>query len=176
MRKYWLLLSLSIAINPLYAQIYKWTGSDGSIHFSDSPHEGAAEVNLPKTQTYSAPPVISSDKIAEPVKEIEESGYKNISILQPEDQVTIRNTEGYVSIIAEINPKLKNGDKLQVLFDGGPVGEPSVTPVFELRDINRGSHSLAVRAINSKGEALITSKPVTIFMMQPRVGMGKGAP
>jgi hypothetical protein len=38
-----------------YAQIYKWTDSQGVIHFSDTPHDGAQKLNIPDAQTYSPP-------------------------------------------------------------------------------------------------------------------------
>lgn len=35
----------------LHAEIYQWTDSNGSVHFSDQPHSGAKEVNLPAIQS-----------------------------------------------------------------------------------------------------------------------------
>lgn len=176
MRPYWFILGAAIAINPLQAEIYKWTDSSGNIHFSDSPHPGAEQLKLPKIQTYSAPVVPASDKTPDLQAEPEITGYEKINILQPQDQLTIRNTQGYVSIVTELDPMLKKGDKLQVIFDGSPVGKPQESSVIALRDINRGSHTIAIQALDKEGKVLITSDTITIFMMPPRVGMGKGAP
>ncbi len=174
MRNYWLFLGIFIAISPLHAEIYKWTDSTGNVHFSDKPHPGAEEIQLPKVQTYSTPSVPVAAKTSEEITNVSGDTYEKINIVQPEDQATIRNTEGYVSIIAELQPALKKGDKIQIIFDGSPLGEPQATTVIALRDINRGSHTLAVQAVSPKGKALITSDPITIFMMPPRTNMIKG--
>lgn len=176
MSNYWLLLGLFISLNPLHAQIYKWTDSSGDVHFSDKPHPGAEEIELPKVQTYSAPQVPVAETTPEPITKAPPEAYEKINIIQPEDQATIRNTEGYVSIIAELDPPLQKGDKIQIIFDGAALGKPQDTTVIALRDINRGSHTLAVQVVSPKGKVLNTSSTITIFMMQPRTGMGRGAP
>lgn len=177
MKKYWKLFVIFFVTTVAQAQIYKWTDSSGNVHFSDKPQPGAQEIKLPPTQTYSPPPQVPIEQVTNPTKPDNGDGvgYDEISIVQPEDQSTIRNTEGYVSIIADLKPALRKGDTIQVLFDGSPLGKPQTTTVIALRDINRGSHTLAVQALSPKGKVLITSSTITIFMMQPRVNMGKGS-
>ena len=176
MKSYWLLLGVFIATSSAYAQIYKWTDSTGDVHFSDKPHPGAEEIELPKVQTYSTPQESMAEKTPESITSAPAEAYEKINIVQPEDQATIRNTEGYVSIIIDLVPPLKKGDKIQIIFDGSPLGKPQATNVIALRDINRGSHTLAAQAVNSKGKVLNTTDTITIFMMPPRVNMGKGSP
>jgi hypothetical protein len=175
MKKYWIFLGVFIVINSLQAQIFKWTDSSGDVHFSDKPHPGAEEIELPQVQTYSTSTAPVGDKVPDPIADPSEGAYEKISILQPEDQATIRNTEGYVSIIAELQPPLRKGDKIQVIFDGAPLGKPQPTSVIALRGINRGSHTFAVQVLDSSKKVLNTSEPVTIFMMPPRTNMIKGA-
>ncbi len=76
----------------------------------------------------------------------------------------------------DTKPKLRPGDLLQLMFDNKPLGPPRKTTVFALKDINRGSHTLAAKIVDSKGNVLATSDTITIFMQQPRVGMGANAP
>ena len=64
MKKYWLVISIIMAVSPIHAQIYKWVDSDGNVNFSDKPHPGAEEIPLPKVQTYSSPQI--------PVKETQD--------------------------------------------------------------------------------------------------------
>jgi len=171
MRNGWLLLGFCLAINPLHAEIFKWTDSNGDVHFSDKPHPGAVEIELPKVQTYSAPKVPVAEKSPEPITKAPVEAYEKISIVQPENQLTIRNTEGYVSIIVELEPALQKGDKIQLIFDGAPLGKPQPTTVIALRDINRGSHTIAAQVVSPKGKVLNTSSTITIFMMPPRTNM-----
>ena len=179
MKKYCFAFLVLMAINPTYAQtlqIYKWTDANGSVHFSDKPHEGAEQIKLPKVQTYSAPKVETAEKPSNSVTDIESRQYEKISIAQPEDQVTIRNTEGYVSVILELKPKLIDGDKVQMILDGSPIGVPEASTTFTLRDINRGSHTLVAKVLDINSKVIATSELVTIYMMPPRVGMGRNSP
>ena len=175
MRKYCLAICIALIVTSIHgqaAQIYKWTDSSGDTHFSDKPHPGAEEIELPKVQTYSTPKVPSEGNQTDPLADTEINNYSKISIAQPEDQTTIRNTQGYVSIIVELKPKLKAGDRVQVIIDGSAVGEPQASTVFALQDLLRGSHTIAAQVIDSNGKVIATSDSITIFMMPPRVGMG----
>lgn len=178
MKKYYLALSLAAAANLSLAdstQIYKWTDSNGNVHFSDKPAPGAEEIKLPQIQTYSSPkqPAESENSSAAATDE-EEAAYELISIAQPNDQETIRNTEGYVPIIVDLKPMLKKGDNVQLIFDGKPLDTPQPTTTFTLQGIERGSHTIAAQVMDSQGNVLKTSDSITIYMMPPRVGMSRG--
>ena len=180
MKKTSLLLCLLMLNTIAHAEssvIYKWIDSNGDVHFSDRPHSGAEALALPKAQTYSAPTSTPKpdkeipSELMEPV-----ANYDKVEIVQPDDQVTIRNPQGYVSILASVNPNLKKGDKLQLMFDGAPIGSPQSASVFSLRDINRGSHTLAVAVVQPNGKILKMSDTITIFMMQSRQNMIHNTP
>lgn len=173
MRKLCVLSLLFFMMGALQAQIYKWTDSDGNVHFSDQPHQGAEQVDLPPSQTFSAPNQggNNTNVPAVPPTGDTERGYKVLKISQPQDQATIRNNQGYVPVIATISPELKSGDMLQILYDGEPLGDPKPTTVFALNDVKRGSHTIAVQVLDEEGNVLTTSEPITIFMHRPRVGM-----
>ena len=165
-----------VAVSPIQAEIYKWTDSNGNVYFSDKPQPGAEEIVLPKVQTYSTPKQVIEPTVPEQPTKIENVPYKKVDIVYPEDQSTIRNPQGAVSVRLELNPKLRKGDRLQLIFDGSPSGAPLPTTVFALQRMHRGSHTLAAEVIDSKGLVLNTSNTITIYMMPPRVGMGNGSP
>ncbi|KGP63466.1 hypothetical protein EP47_05615 [Legionella norrlandica] len=158
-----------------HAQIYKWTDSQGVVHFSDKPHEGAEKVKIPETQTYT-PPENGSGGSSEPkeVKKEEEEKYTRLEIIQPQNEATIRNNQGYVVVAVQIEPDLSSGDNLQLIFDGAPLGDPQPNLLFQLNGIYRGSHTIAVQVLNANGEVVKTSESITIYMHRPRVGMVKG--
>lgn len=166
---------------PLQAEVYTWTDSKGVVHFSDEPHAGASEVKLPPVQSFSNPPASPTQgenptgEKSDALSSAEDTEYK-ITILQPEDQETIRNNQGYVPVLLNIEPELKKTDTLQLIFDNKPIGKPQSSTVFSLRDIERGSHSIAIQAFNEAGEAIGTSETITFFMHRPRVGMGNIPP
>ncbi|KTD52374.1 hypothetical protein Lrub_0006 [Legionella rubrilucens] len=172
MRTFGYLICMFLAVGALHAEIYKWTDSEGNVHFSDQPHQGSEQINLPASQTFTPP---AQNNSAPPPAKTQgsdaERGYKVLRIAQPIDEATIRNSQGYVPVIVEISPELKSGDKLQILYDGEPLGEPQATTVFALNDVKRGSHTIAVQAVDEEGNVLSTSEMITIFMHRPRVGM-----
>ncbi|KTD21269.1 DUF4124 domain-containing protein [Legionella londiniensis] len=174
MRRLFILISLMIFLPILHAEIYKWTDSEGNVHFSDKPHPGAEKIDLPPVQTFSPPPTPPpAETMVNPEVAAKTPDYE-IAISQPENDATIRNNQGSVSVALEIQPRLNPGDKVQIVFDGTPIGEPQTATVFQLSDINRGAHTLAAQIVGSDGKVISTSETITIYMHRPRVGMVPG--
>ena len=165
MRTHYFILGVLLVINPIHAAIYKWTDGRNNVHFTDSPQLGAEEIKLTQLQTYSSPhqPVIpNSEPSSLPIDE-------QTTIIQPEDKATLRNASGAVSLIMAVKPKLKQGDKLQVLLDGSPMGVPKKSTVIALSNIQRGEHVLLVQRVDGTGHVISTSNRVTIYMMPPKI-------
>ncbi len=175
MKKFFLGISLILLTCASYAQVYTWTDSQGVVHFSDTPHPGAEKIQIPEPQTFSPSTPTPKQEIAPAnhnnMNESEHS-YTKVVIREPENQATIRNPQGYAVVSVEVAPQLSEGDKLQLIYDGSPLGDPQPNTVFELNGMYRGSHTIAVQVVNADGKVLITSDTVTIYMQQPRVGMG----
>lgn len=169
-KKYYFALWM-IIMSAAHAQtqpIFKWTDTNGNVHFSDTPHPGAEEIELLHTQTFTSPrrPSISRS-------DVEATNDVKITIVQPEDHATIRHPQGYLSLVLDVQPTLKNGNKIQVVLDGTPFGEPQESTFFALKNISRGLHTLVAQIIDKKGKNIKTSKLTTVYMMPPRVGMRK---
>ena len=177
MRRHCIAFCFILAVCSLHAdpaQIYKWTDSNGSVHFSDKPHPGAEEIQLPKMQAYSSPKTAAA-QVTSDAAAVEEGGhYESVTIVQPEEQATIRNPDGYLSILVDVKPALRKEDKLQIIFDGIPLSMPQKAMVFALQNIKRGSHTILAQVVDSQGTVLNTSKQIDIYMMPPRVGMLPG--
>ncbi|MCX7117539.1 MAG: DUF4124 domain-containing protein [Legionellales bacterium] len=165
------LVLLMLSDQSFSSTIYKWTDSNGSVHFSDKPYPGAEEIKLPVVQSYSSPKN-AQEKQKTQIMPIEATqSYERVSIAQPEDQSTIRNPQGYVPVIIELSPTLRKNDEVQMILDGAPLGAPQKATVFALKELLRGSHTIAIQVLDSKGNVLTSSQPITIYMMPPRVGM-----
>lgn len=158
-----------------YADIYKWVDSQGNVHFSDTPHRGAEKLNIPDAQTYSAPvpQAPASDKAGQK-QDGNAHVYTKLVIAQPENEATIRNNQGSITVTAEVDPDLFPGDKVQLIFDGSTLGEPQSNLLFQLSGVYRGSHTIAVQIVDAEGNVLETSDPVTVYVFRSFVGMGKG--
>lgn len=175
MKKLYAFLSLITIISTSFADIYKWVDSNGNTHFSDTPHQGAEKLNIPDAQSYSPPAAqhIDDKSLTGKSGEQKEHHYSNVAVVQPDNGATIRNNQGYVEVTAQVEPKLMEGDQIQLIFDGSPLGEPQPILHFQLSNIYRGSHTIAVQVIDVEGNALASSDPITIYMFRPRVGMVK---
>jgi hypothetical protein len=174
-----LLLPLCLTTTVLWAEIYKWTDANGVVHFSDKPHPGAAQITLPPVQSFSTPPVpVEAAPTFQENQEAAVASNENYTITtkEPEDLATIRNTQGYIPVSFVVEPELKNGDQIQLLLDGKPMGEPQASTVFALRNIDRGTHTIEAQILNNAGEVVSTSEEITVFMQQPRVNMGNIPP
>ncbi len=155
------------------AEIYTWTDGAGVVHFSDHPEPGAKTIQVHEMQTYSAPPTQPSSQLQPPPKGVNERAtYSAISIVEPANETTVRNPQGYVPVTVEVKPQLAEGDGLQLVLDGVVVGKPQQTSSFSLQGIERGSHQLVAQIVNTNGTVLSSSDPITINMMQPRVNTG----
>jgi hypothetical protein len=165
-----LLISL-LASSPLIADIYKWTDRNGHVHFSDIPKLGAEKITLPNTQTYTLKERLDnndSSSLKEDTNKVEDY---TVTIAQPLNNATIRNNQGYVSIITETKPQLAKSDKIQLIFDGQPLSVAQKSSIFALSDVNRGSHTIVVNVVDAKGQTLSTSDNVIFFVHRAKVGM-----
>lgn len=177
MNKLFAVLSLTLVICASYAQIYKWVDRQGNVHYSDTPHQGAEVINIPEMQSDTKQiPVTtpSSSEEREQQNTIKLKRQYNVTIIQPENGATIRNNQGHVKVIAQVEPNLISDDKLQILYDGTLLGEPQKTLEFEVNDMYRGSHTLEVQIVDNEGNVINNSDPITIYVFRPRVGMVPG--
>lgn len=163
------LVLLLVSTHLIHAQIYKWTDGSGNVYFSDKPHPGAEEIELPPIQSFSSPAPEPTTPLTEENKS-PDANY-SISIVEPTDQATIRNNQGLVTIQLQVKPELNGGNKVQVMLDGQPLGTPQASTVFAIQDVKRGAHTLTAKVVDDKGQALATSESLTFFMHRPRVGM-----
>lgn len=179
MKKLVLVVSCVFIFCVSYAQIFKWTDSQGVVHFSDQPHPGSKQLQIPNSQGFT-PPVSQSGGAVQDAQEPEqvtsdEPTYNRVAIIQPLNDTTIRNNQGYILVAVEMEPGLAAGDNLQMIFDGAPLGDPQPNTFFNLNGVYRGTHTLAVQILNRDGAVLLTSDTITIYMHRPRVGMVRGS-
>jgi hypothetical protein len=153
---------------PSYADVYRWVDEQGTVHFSDSPHLGATPINLPDIQLYHQTHVLTQRKDKAPPRK---HAKQRIKIIQPKNQATIRNNQGHVSVSIEIEPKLNEGDKIQVVLDGKPIGESQSKTQFSLKNINRGTHTISATLVDANGQLVASTRTVTIYLHRPRIGM-----
>lgn len=153
------------------ADIYEWKDSDGNVTFSDTPRPGAKKLEIPDAQTYVPQNAKPKQQLVneEPQKT---AYYTLLSISSPRNNTTIPNRSGVVNVLLEINPTLREGDNVQLIMDGKPIGEAQHSNIFKMNNVDRGIHTLSAAILDNKGENIITSESITFYVIRPNKNIG----
>ena len=164
--KYTCLVLLLLAL-PIHAEIYRWQDESGRIIYSDQFHPDAELINVPKPASYK-PPVINNVPDAPRADLVQ--GYE-LSISSPQEDEALWANDGNVPVSVDLEPALNSEkeEKLVIILDGMPVGEPQSSTSFTVPIIERGSHTIAVSLVDKAGMTLATSAPVTFQYHRPSV-------
>lgn len=144
------------------AVVYKWVDENGNVHYSDTPVEGAIEVEL-KENTHNNVVLPPAPKLNPTTPEAVNVSY-SMQIESPAAEATVRNNNGDFTVSASISPKPPLTTRYQLLLDGSPHGTPQDGPWFQLRGIDRGEHSIQVQALNGSGKVLATTASRIIYL------------
>ncbi len=167
------MLLLVVASAQADEKVYKSIGSDGVVTFSDTPSRGATQIEIKPAPSYrSVPlpplaplpalaPAPASAPAAQPT-------YQSLRITRPRANQTIVNTAGNFTVSATLSSPLMGRDKVQFLIDGKPIHTGTALTVV-LHNINRGAHTLRVQVLGPKGNIVLQSGPVVVFLHRPSV-------
>lgn len=160
-----LLLCLLLLSLPAAAQVYTYIDAEGNRVFTDQPRQGNAErielapSNGMPSVPAAAPPPPASASAREPA-------YQVLRILIPEPDASIRDSAGNLIVTASSEPALHEDHSYRLLLNGQPTGEAGRSPVFELNNIDRGTHQLAVEIIDSQGRTLERTPSQPLHMLR----------
>ncbi|MGP3790008.1 DUF4124 domain-containing protein [Pseudomonas sp. B392_1p] len=162
-------LGLALVSLPLYAQIYTHVDAEGNRVFSGRPlHEHSQPVALPPINRLPpALPVEAQPRPAAPSEYSQAQTYQIVRILHPAADATYRDGAGDLSVLASSEPALHPGHAYQLLLDGQPLGSAASQPRFQLHNLDRGSHRLAVEIVDAIGTSLIRSAEQTVHIHRP---------
>ena len=151
------------------AEIYKWTDpATGNVVYSDQPFKGAKSLDLPQAQTYAAPPPPPETDSGGQKKTGDQTAYSKFTIVDPQNQATIRNTAGVVDVTLGVKPALNSqeGDRITLVMDNAREYGPTADLHFSLNGVNRGTHTLQAMIKNAQGKVISKTATVTIFVKQ----------
>lgn len=157
---------ISLLLLSLFAQatVYKWVDKDGKVHYSDEPHPNAEVVELKeKTLNQIALPPVKND--ADDSQVIQQIQYQ-VVITSPEEEETVRDNNGDFQVTATVTPEIKSQYLMALKLDGQTVGQPQVGGIFQLKNIDRGEHTVVVDAMTQNGKVFASSSPRKIFLHQ----------
>lgn len=131
--------------------VYTYIDAEGNRVYTDQPPSGrkAQRVELAPGNSV-APPGIRYRPPAAPL-EVKPPAYQLLRILFPEPDATLRANSGDVIVTVTSEPALLPGHRYRLLLDGKPAGAPGRSPVFPLKNLDRGTHQVAVEIIDGDG-------------------------
>ncbi|MEH6493543.1 DUF4124 domain-containing protein [Halopseudomonas sp.] len=186
-----LLLVSGISVNAAASEVYTWTDEQGNRIYSDQPNPKSTKVDVGPTNSIEAPKPIPAFEEARAEREANQTpksaGYRSLSITSPADDTAVRANDGNLSLTVSIDPPLRAGSLLRAQVDGNlnpqaipGSGQPTAT--LTLPNLDRGSHEVSAVIMDTKGQVLLSSEPITVHVQrtslnQPgRVGNPNQAP
>jgi Domain of unknown function (DUF4124) len=143
-------------LNSAQAELYKSIGEDGEVIYTDKPPtENAQEFKPPEIQV--TPPVKIPPKKQPPVtQQVAPYPYSDIRFTQPEADANFFDNEGIIRYALSITPALntKLGHYLNIKLDGTALASKTSSMSGELKEIERGSHSLSADICDASGKVL----------------------
>lgn len=156
----WCLLVITASVAE--AAVYKWVDEHGNVHFSDTPRQGAEEVRVPPAQTYSAPKLPATPPSV-PRDAAKAPDYQRFELIAPENEATIRDNLGALTVSFALDPGLKPGHQIQLLLDG-QVQTTGQKVTVNVQNVHRGSHSLQGQVIDTRGKVVMSTQTITVHM------------
>jgi len=158
-------------LNPanLYAvTVYKWTAPDGSVVFSDEPHENAQKIDIPSAEPAPQPPTqsIATDEHPQQAEKQAASKYSSLTISSPAADEVIRANDGSLTVSIQSDPPLNTGkgDRVALTLDGKKIADNLAATSITLTNVDRGTHQIQASIKSDEGSILIDSPPVTFHM------------
>ncbi len=148
------------------ADIYRSVDENGNIVFSDTPSEGAEKIDVEEAQTVESPR--TKPFKYEPPESEPAPPYKQVAIISPENDKSVRANSGDISVKIAVNPALRLNHQLEVLMDGNQVASGRAMSV-DLENVARGTHTLQARVIARNGKTIMSSEPVTFHLLRHSV-------
>ena len=150
------------------ATLYKWVDADGVTHYSDRPAPGAVQVHIANAQTYKSTAAAVPNQRTQTVSP-KGGKYSRVQITSPTDGQSFVDTGGKVDIAADVAPALAPANQLWFQIDGTRQPEPAGPGYSASFEVARGTHTAAAVITDVDGHELITSAPVTFYVLQHSV-------
>jgi len=157
------------------ADVWRWVDDDGTVHFSDTPREGAEQIDVSEsrrqtgTRLYSPPP--GAGDSGQSQGEQAPFRYDSLTVASPAAEETLWNIEGTLNVSLALTPGLQTGHRVRVYFDGEPRMVNSTS--FTINDVYRGVHNIQAEVLDATGKLMIRSQPNRFYVQQNSVIQGR---
>ncbi|RRV67970.1 DUF4124 domain-containing protein [Stutzerimonas stutzeri] len=151
---------------PALAGVYSYIDAEGNRVFTDRPSgQAVEEVQLKPSNSMASQPTPAPRAVQPPKQQAAAIRYQ-LQILSPAADEAIRNNAGTVSVTVEAEPALQPGHFYQLLLDGEPFGAPGEQTSFQLSNVDRGTHQLAVAVVDAQERVLQQSESRSFHLIR----------
>lgn len=142
----------------------------GSTEAQGSPatQDASETQNLANTADPAENSELAKDKANTEKQSAEEDKKIVLKITSLQDDQTIRSNRGFITVQVELSKKLGIGQSLQLMMDTQPYGAPQTPSLWELKNIDRGSHTFSVNVVES-GKVIASSNTITVHLHRTTV-------
>ena len=92
--------------------------------------------------------------------------YARARILSPADGDGLRANSGDFVVQAQVEPELREGDRLRLLLNGNAQGAAQASLAFPLTGVDRGEHQLQLQIFDENGSIVFESEPSTFHLLR----------
>ncbi len=159
-------LLVAIALPALAADAWRWKDDKGVVHYSDTPVPGAERIAMPDSV-----PGSNTGSTTQPVQppppEPAAFKYSECIVRAPGNDQTF-NAVNQVTASLSLSPALLPDHRIQVILDELVYPAwPARSLAFTLKDIYRGTHTLAVRVVDAEDKPVCTGPAISFHVRQP---------
>ncbi|WP_239495401.1 DUF4124 domain-containing protein [Salinicola halophilus] len=168
------LMSLGLLTGSAWAaSVYKHRAADGSVVFSDEPQAGERVDLQPITVVDpERPAAVSPSRPDDTDTRSEAFEYARFAIASPSDEQTLPTGQaGNVQVQLDIDPALRQGDRVQLRVNGEVRQSPMHTRVFALTGLDRGEYRLVAELVDTGGQVRLATAPVTLYVQRASVNL-----
>jgi Domain of unknown function (DUF4124) len=165
----WIVLAALAAFAGQAAVVYKWTDSDGVVHYSDQPVPGAQKIQTSTSLgTGGATPSRgTADGHAPAGQETPGLGYTQFSVTSPAPDQTFFGDE-IISVSLTLNPGLKMNHAITWHLNGRQLDDQGPTTTqFNLPRLDRGTYAIAATITDQQSGESQSTDSVSFFVRQP---------
>ncbi len=159
-----IVVSILFVAGSVLAEAYRWVDDDGIVHFSDKPHPGAEQIELPSDNQVASRVRYSRPQAAPTSADTEAFKYQNLAVASPAAEETLWNIEGVLSVTLDLSPVLQGGHQVRVYFDGNPRIVQGTS--FQIEEVYRGVHNLQAEVVDATGKLMIRSAMNRFYVQQ----------
>ena len=146
--------------------IYVWIDEHGNKVYGDAPDKkaNAEAVDMKPLNILGFPELKDSPPPAKAKQNVSGAAYTVFDITSPGNEASIRDNLGNVKVTFNIEPALDKGHSIQLYLNASAYQEPKTSTSILMENIDRGTHTIQAKLLDSNGEVIRESSSVRFHL------------